>query len=112
MTVKYHPAAVKELKGLADGAGPGLQGTMDDIETGIVLPARRERLSADLWEAKYPRGGNTYRLIYAVVESPAKGAKTSETQFLGLLAFQKKTRKTPKQHLKTAGKRLSDWRTQ
>jgi phage-related protein len=104
LTVLYHTAALKELKGLNEGAGAGLQATMDDVSDGTVLPRRRERLTDDLWEAKLPRNGNQYRLIYAALDATESGP-----QYLGLLAFQKKTKKTPRQHINTARTRLADW---
>ena len=64
------------------------------------MPHARQVVAADLWELRI-RGGAQHRMFYVAIR---------EQNLLLLHAFGKKTEKTPVNEIRTAPRRLADYR--
>lgn len=119
MKTKILKVANGELDDLPKGVKGRLLGVLEEIAAGKELPKQKAKVTSEIWEARLNLSGQQFRLLYAVVSvsdeksnAPKKidGDPSGKVAIaLGVLAFHKKTRKTPKKDIKLAEKRLSDW---
>jgi len=121
MKTRILKVANGELDDLPNGVKGRLLSVFEDIAIGKELPKQKAKVTSELWEARLNLGGEQFRLLYAVErvsEDKSNVPKKIDADpsgkvaiALGVLAFHKKTRKTPKKDIKLAERRLSAWRT-
>lgn len=90
------------LRGLPDRDLAAVLAAMAEVRQEGTRSARH--LKGDLWEVRATSEGVAYRLIFA--EEGKRGRV-----LLSLVAFKKKTQKTPPQTIRLAQRRLDDWRS-
>jgi len=99
-----HRVIRDELLALPRGAYAEVKAAMDDVEDFGLQASKRLRNEIREIVASDPTQGTACRLLFAV--------DGREGQILlGLVFFNKETRKTPPRYIDLAEKRLADWRS-
>ena len=89
----------REHKKLPPVAQAGLTEVVGRLRWGATRGSDTTKLSGAIWEIRWRKGNNHYRILYA--RDPRGGG------YLGLLAAYKNQQKTPKGWIETAKKRLA-----
>lgn len=97
------PKVEAELEALPLGAQAALLDRMRTyltLEPGAKPPWVKKIVNTDLWEIKASYDSDTFRVLFAPDGPNA----------LAVMAVQKKTQRLPRPVLRTASRRLADWR--
>ena len=94
----------EEIQDLGRDAKGAVTEAMKRHTRGHLFPYEEEHIRGDIHAIRIFHDGSTYRLVYAYEGN-------SDQVLLGLHCIQKKGRKLPQQALRTAERRLRDWRS-